>query len=174
MKQSLDDSSSSLDPELKVASTSAANADSLRTWLLDRDEPCPSCAYNLRGLNSDRCPECGNQLRLSVSLVEPYIKAWIALITAVLPPAGFGLFIIIGFCYLAAHGDLPRWRDMPRAQPGALFSISHVVLCVPISIAAIAGRRRFQQWPRPVQQICAGAAWVAVVITFAYLLSSMR
>jgi hypothetical protein len=43
-------------------------------WLASRDAACRMCAYNLRGLTSNRCPECGNQLRLSVSLVEPYLR----------------------------------------------------------------------------------------------------
>jgi hypothetical protein len=28
-------------------------------WGLDRDLPCPTCAYNLRMLRTPRCPECG-------------------------------------------------------------------------------------------------------------------
>ena len=36
----------------------------LPTFLAHRDEPCPSCAYNLRGCTSPNCPECGRELRL--------------------------------------------------------------------------------------------------------------
>jgi hypothetical protein len=34
-------------------------AQRLARYLADRDAKCPRCAYNLRGLASDRCPECG-------------------------------------------------------------------------------------------------------------------
>ncbi len=34
----------------------------LRRYLADRDVPCPRCEYNLRGLKSDTCPECGEPL----------------------------------------------------------------------------------------------------------------
>lgn len=34
----------------------------LRRFLADRDVPCPHCEYNLRGLETDRCPECGGPL----------------------------------------------------------------------------------------------------------------
>jgi len=44
-------------------------------WLKDRDAACPLCAYNIRGLTTPRCPECGQVLRLSVTLAEPYLKA---------------------------------------------------------------------------------------------------
>jgi hypothetical protein len=45
--------------------------DLLRRHLADRDEPCPSCGYNLRGLASAKCPECHLALRLGVQLHEP-------------------------------------------------------------------------------------------------------
>jgi hypothetical protein len=28
-------------------------------WFAEHDVACPACGYNLRGLRSDRCPECG-------------------------------------------------------------------------------------------------------------------
>ncbi|MEZ6317215.1 MAG: hypothetical protein R3B49_00475 [Phycisphaerales bacterium] len=31
----------------------------LQAWLATRDVPCPGCRYNLRGLASLSCPECG-------------------------------------------------------------------------------------------------------------------
>lgn len=30
----------------------------LEVFLEDRDEACPSCGYNLRGLKATECPEC--------------------------------------------------------------------------------------------------------------------
>lgn len=40
--------------------------DPLRTFLADRDVPCPGCEYNLRGLAESVCPECGIELDLEV------------------------------------------------------------------------------------------------------------
>ncbi len=34
----------------------------LRSFLAERDAPCPECGYGLRGLTGDRCPECGTQV----------------------------------------------------------------------------------------------------------------
>lgn len=34
----------------------------LRRYLADHDVPCPRCEYNLRDLESDSCPECGEPL----------------------------------------------------------------------------------------------------------------
>jgi|GEM_PF-2175357 len=36
----------------------------IAAYLADRDLPCPTCTYNLRGISSDRCPECGAHLTI--------------------------------------------------------------------------------------------------------------
>lgn len=36
-----------------------ARAELCRVYLADIDVPCPSCGYNLRGSDGERCPECG-------------------------------------------------------------------------------------------------------------------
>lgn len=61
-------------------------ATELRDFLADRDAPCPSCTYNLRGLSGPACPECGRALVLEELLPkEPSAKAqgdndWIAVV----------------------------------------------------------------------------------------------
>ena len=81
----------------------ASDATFLATWLVDRDTACPLCEYNIRGLTTPRCPECGQALRLSVALAEPYLKAWIALIAGLLPPAGIGTVFIFVFSNELMH-----------------------------------------------------------------------
>src|SRR5687767_11336956 len=52
---------------LPVRGAAAATDDAiLITFLRSRDIPCPSCSYNLRGLRSSACPECGAPLSLHV------------------------------------------------------------------------------------------------------------
>ena len=63
-------------------------------FLRERDVPCPLCAYNLRGLTTSRCPECGRELRLSVGLSEPFMLAWIALAFVIFATAGIGILVI--------------------------------------------------------------------------------
>ncbi|MGH7244447.1 MAG: hypothetical protein ACREJD_13635 [Phycisphaerales bacterium] len=46
--------------------TPIADASALRVFLESRDEPCPSCGYNLRGLASGACPECKHVPRLQL------------------------------------------------------------------------------------------------------------
>ena len=71
----------------------------LLLFLRGRDVSCPGCAYNLRDLTADRCPECGQQLELAMRLVEPRQGALIAGLVGLAAGAGFGglllLFILI-------------------------------------------------------------------------------
>ncbi len=38
--------------------------EALAAYLADHDAPCPNCSYNLRGLKSGTCPECGDPILL--------------------------------------------------------------------------------------------------------------
>lgn len=49
----------------------------LTAFLADRDALCPVCAYNLRGLTGEHCPECGRHLVLAVGTTEPKLGAFI-------------------------------------------------------------------------------------------------
>jgi hypothetical protein len=155
-------------------STRASNETFLRTWLIDRDEPCPLCGYNLRGLTSPRCPECWQALRLSVSLAEPYLKAWIALVAGLLPPAGIGAIFIFGFCYGLMHEGPRVFREFSDIQLGPGFIMLHVASCVPLSILAIVFRNRFLRLSRQIQKVYAIFAWIAVAVSTLILLSQIR
>lgn len=54
-------------------------ADALRSFLANRDTPCPGCGYNLRGLTDATCPECGIPIELSVANRDP-LWSWRRLI----------------------------------------------------------------------------------------------
>lgn len=49
----------------------------LRVFLTDRDVPCPVCRYNLRGLGSTTCPECGVRLDLRVGSIDLKLGPWL-------------------------------------------------------------------------------------------------
>jgi hypothetical protein len=65
----------------------------LSTFLADRDAPCPCCGYSLRGLTSDRCPECNESLALRVGLAEPRLAMFIAGLLG--PAAWSGFFLVV-------------------------------------------------------------------------------
>ena len=67
----------------------------LEQYLSERDVVCPGCSYNLHGLKSDRCPECGDELELSLKLVEPRQGPLIAGLVGLSAGAGLGGLLLI-------------------------------------------------------------------------------
>ncbi len=74
-----------------------SEASALRHFLADRDAPCPGCGYNLRGLASDRCPECNNAVRLTVGLVDHGIGSLVAAAIG-LGACGAAAAVLLGIC----------------------------------------------------------------------------
>src|SRR5436305_13805040 len=95
-----------MDEAPKSTSTDPATAEQqmLLAFLAGQDVACPLCGYNLRGLTTPRCPECGRELRLSIGLTEPYLRAWIVLAAAVCASGGTGLFFVM----MIARAGWPR------------------------------------------------------------------
>lgn len=67
--------------------------DVLRSFLAQRDVPCPVCRYNLRGAGSDRCPECGARLDLRVGSIDLKLGPWLLAVFAVALPMGFSAVV---------------------------------------------------------------------------------
>jgi hypothetical protein len=149
-----------------VLSRRADDDATLITWLADRDAACPLCEYNLRGLTTPPCPECGQALRLSVTLAEPYLKAWIAVIVALLPPAGVGVVFVLALLVEGFHGGNIEW--------GPALAIIYVIGCIPLSAVALANRQKFLRLKRGNQQWIATVVWIACLAAFVYMVSQMR
>src|ERR1700678_2777121 len=113
--------------------TTPSDDAALVDWLSIRDAPCPLCGYNLRGLASPRCPECGHSLGLSVSLVEPFLKAWVALVGSACAGGGVGLV------FLALVARL-GWPDS-GIKIGANLSILIFIGMIPVAVTSLYFRR---------------------------------
>ena len=53
------------------------NNNLLLNYLQDRDVPCPTCAYNLRDLQTNHCPECGHSLEVTIRVNDGSMTRWI-------------------------------------------------------------------------------------------------
>jgi hypothetical protein len=85
----------------------------LRGFLADRDAACPVCRYNLRGLTSNHCPECGAHLDLRVGSADLNLGPWLASLLSVGLPLGF-LFIMTGLFVVMSVTDGGVYReDLP-------------------------------------------------------------
>ncbi len=78
----------------------------LSQFLAQRDVPCPTCAYNLRDLQSAVCPECGETLRLQVGAVTPRIGLLGLLISPLLMLMGIALLMTVA---TVLYGPPPGW-----------------------------------------------------------------
>ncbi|MCH7791633.1 MAG: hypothetical protein IIB55_09310 [Planctomycetes bacterium] len=87
----------------KEAQSEAAGRDAfLRGYLAERDEPCPMCEYNLRGLTGAVCPECGESLRIRVSLREPKMGLYLCGVIGWAVGVGFSGLLLVTWV-------LPSW-----------------------------------------------------------------
>ena len=84
---------------VSFGSADEIDAQLLSTFLRERDVECPLCAYNLRNLRETRCPECGNELKLSVQLTEPRIFWPVAGLIGLSVGFGFSLFFLV-YCLI--------------------------------------------------------------------------
>lgn len=141
---------------------------SLLAFIRETDARCPSCSYSLKGLDQDRCPECGVTLRLSlVRAARPWL--WV-----------YGLIglIVVGAMLALALGSLVvmvvvrEWFQYPVA---ALFGavLLAAVAAQSFMLARWIGRRD------DVSPMGAAIAWIisagigAVVWLAAALVSSL-
>lgn len=72
-------------------------ADALLVFLASRDVPCPHCHYNLRGVSTSACPECGRAIELQLAGVR---RSWV-------PP----IFMFLAFGWMLTAGAMNTWRN---------------------------------------------------------------
>jgi len=137
-------------------------------WLANRDVACPLCKYNLRGLTRPRCPECGNAIRLGVTLADPYLRAWITLAASVCTGAGVGLLFL--YAMIRAGPS-----NLFNGAPGEIvFAIINFISLVPAAIIVLVTRRRFQRLSRKVQWWISIAGLILVLSAFVIFVIEVR
>jgi hypothetical protein len=140
-------------------SPATIDAEALADYLRERDVACPLCRYNLRGLETQRCPECGRELCLSVGLAEPRLAAWIVAAAASLLPAGVGVLLVFA---LIASG----WDSVSDVPPMLFASMMLFFAFIPISAALLLWRRRFMRLEQRSQWIAAALLLVGAAVSF--------
>jgi Flp pilus assembly protein TadB len=118
----------------------------------------------VRNLTQPRCPECGNALRLSLAIVDPYIKAWLALMIGSCLGAGVGLICVFGILKNGIVG-----------LPGAIAAMMFVLIAmIPIAISGMIFRRRFGRFSRKLQWVIAGICLALTSAAFAVMFHAMQ
>ena len=119
----------------------------LKMLLAVRNISCPVCGYNLRGIASNKCPECGRSLELRVVSGDLRVTAWlVALLSAALPLGASVVFTIIGLSVSIQTGF--------RFPHNTRLVVIFLLLCAVYSttlLLAVRGRRRIWKLPQPRQ-----------------------
>jgi hypothetical protein len=141
--------------------------DLLRRFLESTSAACPVCAYDLRGLTSTNCPECGAALELRVGSSDLRLGLWlIALFGVVLP---FGFFAI--FLALAVVMSIIE----PYGGPPPLIWLSLIGGAVGFGLATltlIRVRRWYWRKRRAYQARLAGWLWaVSIAATIGLIIA---
>ena len=124
--------------------TADADRRALVAYLADRDLACPVCAYRIRGLTSDVCPECGATLRLQVGAANLRLGPWLFALLAITLPLGlFSIPVLIMVIEWARGEFAPPLREI---WP---FFLGTATLATGLAVL-VARRRRFwrQSWTR--------------------------
>ena len=137
----------------------------LTAYLRDRQVPCPACAFPLHDVSGDTCPQCGNEIVLTLDTVEPRLRAWIHLAVAACASAGVGLFMAA----LIIRNGSPPYRDPMIFWPVWFFAVS-----VPAAPVVLLTRRRFLRLGRAVQQTTATVGVTLVFIAFTTLILKIK
>jgi hypothetical protein len=137
--------------------TAADDAAALVAFVRERDVECPLCRYNLRGLMTPRCPECGRELRLSIGLVEPRQGAWLLCQIATAAIGGIGL---LAWLSILQNG----WPDATEGT--VIFNVCFLSFLIGPALAAAVffSRRVYLRAARPIQWgLAIGACTIAVL-----------
>ena len=141
--------------------------DLLTQYLSDRDAECPVCGYNLRGLTTTRCSECGVPIELTVSSPDLRIPSWITGIIAVSTVTGFYVLVIAFLLINGIRDSMPPLDESWPVYTGA--ALGSLMLA-----GLIVGRRRFHRlsmlWRWSLNAACATlllglwGIWYAIVM----------
>lgn len=112
----------------------------LAAYLAERDEPCPACGYNLRGLTGEACPECGESLRLRVGILEPRLGLFVTGLVGLAGGLGFcGLILVY-----AVYSLLARVWTIDRTALVSL--VAGCLACGSALYAWVRHRGRIRDW----------------------------
>ena len=141
----------------------------LKQLLALRDYPCPVCRYNLKGIESDKCPECGASLDISLISADLKLGPWLAALLGCGFPLGFACIIVVIYCYF--------WIVTNHYDSGEFIAIGLFALLAFIEGLALAvlvcKRKRFwrkrvkTQWMIAAVYICISILLSAVLISYA-------
>ncbi len=141
----------------------------LISYLEGRSAPCPRCAYDLRDIQSAKCPECGEPLVLKIG--SPRARfGW--LILAMAP----GCFSGVAAMFVMVPIVMTIGRKFPQGQglPWPVVIADAFGFLSACSVAVMyRHRHRFMSWTGRRQCAFAGIVWGIHILMFVLLFLAM-
>ncbi|MGD9689869.1 MAG: hypothetical protein AB7K52_09480 [Phycisphaerales bacterium] len=109
-----------------VAAPAGPRDELVERFLSDRDVPCPSCGYNLRGSRATACPECGKSLRLALVPTKRL--------------AGYGLFVLLALAWVFLASGMNATRQFRSAYAIAQSATQRGLFSWSVTTTTINGR----------------------------------
>lgn len=128
---------------------------------------CPYCAYNVRGLPANRCPECGREFDpavLAASALPWPQRRKIGWFRAYWRTVWLVVFHSRRFC-----GEFSFPVSYPDAQRFRWLTVLHVYLCILVPSIAYCLLSGQSKWRYPLLQDLMGDAWGVVALQVAGL-----
>ncbi len=131
----------------------------------DRDVPCPRCGYNLRALTKPVCPECREELRLTVGRAKMRFGLFLA---AVLPGAFSGICALLLLMLIII---VPLVQGGGTIPPGILMLDAFGGLSGLVALGLFVERHRFLNQSESKQWMWIAGIWIVHLIAFVILMS---
>jgi hypothetical protein len=136
-----------------VEIVSRRREDMLLEFLREHDAPCPVCSYNLKALTQPICPECGQELELTVGATRPPL-GWLL---AALAPGFFSgisaVFLLVPILGRLMFGDGKMSLTLNAVD---LFGWSSGIFAIILAVK----RHRFLALPRERQRMWTLTIWL--------------
>jgi hypothetical protein len=138
----------------------------LLAFLHGRDAPCPLCGYNLRDLTEPRCPECRQDLELTVGVTRLRF-GWliVAIAPSMFSAVAAGLLLIPMLGVLLAGVERPPWPVVAAETFGWLSTIA--------ALLVLHKRYLFLRQSQVAQRTWALGAWAVHIGAFVVLVAAL-
>jgi len=138
-------------------------------YLQGRAVACPRCNYDLRDIQTAKCPECGDLLVLKIASAKPRF-GW--LILAMAPGCFSGIAaafmmlpIVYGVWLRLPPGDRMPWPGLVATAFGWLSAASVILM--------YRHRHRILAWSTRRQAVFAVSIWAVHILMFAAVMTAM-
>jgi hypothetical protein len=128
----------------------------LGAYLAERDIPCPTCGYNLRGLKQASCPECGDRISLTITNFPTRSTEYFTGLVGLSVTSLLAIFL----------GALELFAGAPG------LSMVSLVMAVVYAVAAVRWRRNladFSSLPRHKKKERSLSCWLGVLLFLLFI-----